>query len=105
MGGSLPEGTESFDYLVIGAGSGGKASAHRAAQYGKSVCLIEDRAIGSTCVNDGRVPKKVMFNLTNFLEEAQVMKGYGVTGLDHVGVNFAAFKAKRDEYEKRLSDM
>eukprot|EP00806_Schmidingerella_arcuata_P002870 Macronucleus_36.p1 GENE.Macronucleus_36~~Macronucleus_36.p1 ORF type:complete len:473 (+),score=103.56 Macronucleus_36:1-1419(+) len=105
MGGSLPEGTETFDYVVIGAGSGGMASARRAAQYGKRVCLIENRVIGGTCVNVGCVPKKVMFNLANFLEEAQVMKGYGVTGLERIGLNFKHFKAKRDAYVKRLNSI
>ena len=33
------------------------------------------------------------------------MKGYGVTGLDHVGVAFAKFKAKRDAEVKRLHDI
>src|SRR5688572_16907225 len=50
-----------YDYLVIGGGSGGLASARRAASYGAKVVLIEstDR-LGGTCVNVGCVPKKVM---------------------------------------------
>lgn len=67
-----------FDYLVIGAGSGGIASARRAAMFGKSVCVIENRKIGGTCVNVGCVPKKVMFNLANFIEESHIMKDYGL---------------------------
>jgi glutathione reductase (NADPH) len=63
-----------YDFLVIGAGSGGLASARRAATYGKKVVMIENRVIGGTCVNVGCVPKKVMFNLANFLEEAKLMK-------------------------------
>ena len=58
------------DYLVIGAGSGGIASARRAAQHGQKVTLIENRAVGGTCVNVGCVPKKVMFNLAMFMEDA-----------------------------------
>lgn len=50
-----------YDYLVIGAGSGGIASANRAAQYGKKCLLIETSKIGGTCVNVGCVPKKVMW--------------------------------------------
>jgi hypothetical protein len=49
-----------FDYLVIGAGSGGIASARRAASYGKKVAVIEKGRLGGTCVNVGCVPKKVM---------------------------------------------
>lgn len=50
-----------YDYIVIGGGSGGIASANRAASYGKSCVLIEAGAIGGTCVNVGCVPKKVMW--------------------------------------------
>ena len=51
--------TKHFDYLVIGAGSGGMASARRAAEYGAKVALVEKSALGGTCVNIGCVPKKV----------------------------------------------
>lgn len=53
--------THHFDYICIGGGSGGIASANRAAMYGARVALIEARAIGGTCVNVGCVPKKVMW--------------------------------------------
>lgn len=35
-----------YDYLVIGGGSGGIASARRAAQYGARTALIENSRIG-----------------------------------------------------------
>lgn len=50
-----------FDYICLGAGSGGIASANRAAMHGASVLLIEARHLGGTCVNVGCVPKKVMW--------------------------------------------
>lgn len=50
-----------FDYICIGGGSGGIASANRAAKHGKNVALIEAKAIGGTCVNVGCVPKKAMW--------------------------------------------
>jgi hypothetical protein len=40
-----------FDLLVIGAGSGGIASARRAASYGARVGVVEVGALGGTCVN------------------------------------------------------
>lgn len=40
-----------FDYLVIGAGSGGIASARRAATYGAKVAVVEKGRLGGTCVN------------------------------------------------------
>lgn len=59
-----------FDYIAIGGGSGGIASANRAAMYGKKVALIEAKELGGTCVNVGCVPKKAMW-LAAELSEAQ----------------------------------
>ncbi|GIU25618.1 glutathione-disulfide reductase [Shewanella schlegeliana] len=50
-----------FDYICLGAGSGGIASANRAAMRGAKVLLIEAKELGGTCVNVGCVPKKVMW--------------------------------------------
>ncbi len=51
-----------YDYLVLGGGSGGVASARRAASHGAKVGLVELGRMGGTCVNVGCVPKKVMWN-------------------------------------------
>jgi glutathione reductase (NADPH) len=66
-----------FDLFVIGAGSGGIASARRAAEYGAKVGIAEFDRLGGTCVNRGCVPKKLMVFSSHFpalFEEAQ---GYG----------------------------
>ncbi len=57
-----------YDYIVIGGGSGGIASANRAAMHGKKCALIEAKAIGGTCVNVGCVPKKVMWHAAQVAE-------------------------------------
>ncbi len=51
-----------FDYIAIGGGSGGIASANRAAMRGAKVAIIEAKQLGGTCVNLGCVPKKVMWH-------------------------------------------
>ena len=51
-----------FDYIAIGGGSGGIASANRAAMRGAKVALVEAGPLGGTCVNVGCVPKKVMWH-------------------------------------------
>lgn len=53
--------TQHFDYIAIGGGSGGIASANRAARLGKKAAVIEAKHIGGTCVNVGCVPKKAMW--------------------------------------------
>ncbi|MDO4449701.1 MAG: glutathione-disulfide reductase [Moraxella sp.] len=60
--------TTHYDYIAIGGGSGGIASANRAAMYGKKVAIIEARHVGGTCVNVGCVPKKVLWNGANLAE-------------------------------------
>lgn len=52
---------QEFDYICIGGGSGGIASANRAAKHGKKVAIVEAQAMGGTCVNVGCVPKKAMW--------------------------------------------
>lgn len=50
---------QEYDYIVVGGGSGGIASANRAGEHGAKVLLIEGNKIGGTCVNVGCVPKKL----------------------------------------------
>lgn len=95
--------TKHYDFLVIGAGSGGLGAARRAAMFGKKVAMIENKVIGGTCVNVGCVPKKVMFNLANFIEETHLFADYGVKGLDKVEVDFPTFKKNRDAYISKLN--
>jgi glutathione reductase (NADPH) len=54
--------SDSFDYdlLVLGAGSGGLATAKRAASYGARVAIVEQSRVGGTCVIRGCIPKKLM---------------------------------------------
>ncbi|MEJ2764371.1 glutathione-disulfide reductase [Photobacterium sp. MCCC 1A19761] len=67
-----------FDYICIGGGSGGIASANRAAMYGAKVALIEAKALGGTCVNVGCVPKKVMWHGAQIAEAMHLYaKDYG----------------------------
>jgi len=98
----LQMATEHFDYLVIGGGSGGMASARRAAAHGAKVAVIERARLGGTCVNVGCVPKKVMFNAGSVQEMLHQASGYGFT-VEGVSFDMAALKEKRDAYVKRLN--
>ncbi|MFP4221091.1 MAG: glutathione-disulfide reductase [Phormidium sp.] len=69
--------TYDFDLFVIGAGSGGIATARRAAEYGAKVGIAEDDRLGGTCVNRGCVPKKLMVYASHFPEHFHDAVGYG----------------------------
>ena len=66
-----------FDLFVIGAGSGGVATARRAASYGAKVGVVEFDRLGGTCVNRGCVPKKLMVYASHFPEYFTASQGYG----------------------------
>ncbi|MDJ0743913.1 MAG: glutathione-disulfide reductase [Xenococcaceae cyanobacterium MO_167.B27] len=68
-----------FDLFVIGAGSGGIATARRAAEYGAKVGIAEFDRLGGTCVNRGCVPKKLMVYASHFPKDFQSASGYGWT--------------------------
>ncbi|WP_455450295.1 glutathione-disulfide reductase [Streptococcus salivarius] len=91
-----------YDYIVIGGGSGGIASANRVAMHGAKVILFEGKEVGGTCVNVGCVPKKVMWYGA---QVAETLHRYaGEYGFD-VTINkfdFATLKANRQAYIDRI---
>lgn len=91
-----------FDYLVIGGGSGGIASARRAAEFGIKVGLVESDRLGGTCVNVGCVPKKLSFYCALHAEIIHHLKDYGFL-LSEYQLDWGTFKRKRDEYVKHLN--
>jgi glutathione reductase (NADPH) len=95
-------GTSTYDYLVIGGGSGGVASARRAAGYGAKVCVVERAALGGTCVNVGCVPKKVMFNAATVAETIHTANHFGFQ-VEKVTFDWNTLKLARDAYITRLN--
>ena len=47
-----------YDIVILGAGSGGYATALRAAQLGMKVALIDGDKVGGTCLHRGCIPTK-----------------------------------------------
>ena len=66
-----------FDLFAIGGGSGGIATARRAAEYGAKVGIAEDDRLGGTCVNRGCIPKKLMVYTSHFPSQFSEAEGYG----------------------------
>lgn len=71
-----------YDLFVIGAGSGGIASARRAAEYGARVGIVESGRLGGTCVNRGCVPKKLMVYASHFPAQFEEAQGYGWSAVE-----------------------
>lgn len=68
-----------YDLIAIGGGSGGLAVAEKAAAFGKKVAVIESRRLGGTCVNNGCVPKKVMWYAASLAHAVDDANNFGIT--------------------------
>ncbi|WP_076925401.1 glutathione-disulfide reductase [Pseudoalteromonas sp. EB27] len=94
--------TQHFDYIAIGGGSGGIASANRAAMRGAKVALIEAKHMGGTCVNVGCVPKKVMWHGAQVAEAINLYApDYGFN-VEVKGFDWSKLVQSREAYIGRI---
>jgi glutathione reductase (NADPH) len=66
-----------FDYIVIGAGSAGVRFARLMSNQGKKVCIVEKSRVGGTCVIRGCVPKKLYVYASNFTDQLSDATSFG----------------------------
>lgn len=93
--------TDSFDLIVLGAGSGGLATAFRAARHGARVALVESGPLGGTCVNVGCVPKKAMWYAAEAAEALHTAIAYGFD-VQPGALDWRKFVALRTAYIERI---
>lgn len=93
--------TEHFDYIAIGGGSGGIASANRAASYGKKCAIVEANLLGGTCVNVGCVPKKAMWFAGHIAEALKLAPDYGFA-VEAPALDWQQLCQSRDAYIGRI---
>lgn len=91
-----------FDLIAIGGGSGGVATARRAAKYGATCAIIEQGRLGGTCVNVGCVPKKVMWHASHLHEQMLHAKDHGWS-IDPPAFEWSKLVAGREAYIQRLN--
>jgi dihydrolipoamide dehydrogenase len=83
--------SDNFDVVILGGGSGGYATALRAAQLGLSVALIEKDKLGGTCLHRGCIPTKALLHAGEIADQTRESAHFGITaeliGVDMKGVN------------------
>ena len=68
-----------YDIIVLGGGPAGYLAAERAGHAGLKTLLIEKRALGGVCLNEGCVPSKTLLNSAKIFDYANHGDKYGVT--------------------------
>jgi glutathione reductase (NADPH) len=68
---------DTYDLVVIGAGSGGVRAARISAGYGARVAIIEEYRVGGTCVIRGCVPKKLFVYASRYSDLFEIAPSFG----------------------------
>ena len=79
-----------YDLIVIGGGPAGYNAAERAGHAGLKTLVIEERALGGVCLNEGCIPTKTLLYSAKIYDYAKHSKEYGVSfegaSIDHAFV-------------------
>lgn len=70
--------TDSYDLIVIGAGSAGAAAANKCASLGWKVAIVDELPYGGTCALRGCDPKKILRRGAEIIDSARLMAGKGI---------------------------
>ena len=85
--------SQKFDLVVIGGGPAGYVAAIKAAQYGKSVAMVEVERAGGTCLNWGCIPTKALLKQAEFAVHLKHASDYGFQ-VEGISFDFAKVIAK-----------
>src|ERR1043165_6104279 len=91
-----------FDLVVIGAGSGGVRAARVAAELGANVAVVEQGALGGTCVNAGCIPKKLLFYGAERARALRDASGFGLS-VPSAAFDWSVLCAGKDREVARLN--
>ena len=79
-----------YDLIILGGGPAGYNAAERAGHAGLKTLVIEERALGGVCLNEGCIPTKTLLYSAKIYDYAKHGKDYGVSfgsaSIDHAFV-------------------
>ncbi len=79
-----------YDLIILGGGPAGYNAAERAGHAGLKTLVIEERALGGVCLNEGCIPTKTLLYSAKIYDYAKHSKDYGVSfgsaAIDHAFV-------------------
>jgi len=87
---------EERDIVIIGGGPAGYVAAIRASQLGGKVTLIENDALGGTCLNRGCVPSKSLLHSVELYQSMKNAAQYGINA-PNVSIDLAKMQSHKSK--------
>ncbi|MQA06580.1 MAG: dihydrolipoyl dehydrogenase [Streptosporangiales bacterium] len=94
-------GTNSYDLVILGGGSGGYAAAIRAAELGMSVAMVEKDKVGGTCLHRGCIPTKALLHAGEVADQTRDSAQFGVRS-SFDGIDIDQVNSYKDGVVSRL---
>jgi len=90
-----------YEIVILGAGPGGYVAAIRAAQLGAKVAVIEQDALGGTCLNRGCIPTKALLAGASVVETIKRADLFGIK-IQGYQVDYNRMVSRKDMVVKQL---
>lgn len=92
-----------MNVIVIGGGPAGYAAAIRAAQLGAKVWLVEEKALGGTCLNVGCIPTKTLLEAVRIVSAARSWSDFGIK-FEGISIDWNKLHARKKTVIKYLAE-
>ncbi|MBQ1351680.1 MAG: dihydrolipoyl dehydrogenase [Oscillospiraceae bacterium] len=93
--------TIQVEIAVLGGGPAGYTAALRSAQLGANVALIEQEAVGGTCLNQGCIPTKTLLGSSGLMAELKHAREFGLE-IQQAQINWDGALKQKDRVVKML---
>ena len=90
-----------YDLIVLGGGPAGYNAAERAGHAGLKTLVIEERALGGVCLNEGCIPTKTLLYSAKIFDYSKHGKDYGVT-FDSAKIDHGFVVERKNKVVKQL---
>jgi glutathione reductase (NADPH) len=91
-----------YDVVVIGAGTVGGAVARAVRQAGRSVALVDHRALGGTCALRGCIPKKVLYGVAHAVRTVDNLRQHSGSVAGECAVDWPELTAFRRTFTEPI---
>ncbi len=90
-----------YELIILGGGPAGYNAAERAAAAGMKTLVIEGRALGGVCLNEGCVPTKTLLYSAKIFDYAKHSSAYGVN-FENASIDHGFVVDRKDKVVKML---